>query len=321
MADTVQLIATPLDAAGAPVTGRTVTFASDNPAVASADPSSGFVRAVGVGTAIVRATSGGVSGQSVINVKKPIVPIASVLVVPASADLDLPVTVPPPAGSNEPAGLTLISDYGFPDVIPVTADGPIGTSGWKIVNPRGGATRQVNPLGGFMAEFQYPVGFPEGVAPATMYRDDFSVTDFYARFPWKMSNPWQDEQAHINKIAFFVCIPADGTFKPIYLAQVGGPTDRYLHFSDAMHAPTVNIEPNVTKTPIALGVLYNIEVAFVGGRLKWWVNGILQGDQPFSPIGPMNMFQFSPTWGGDGFGDVKSQVDHVWYSHVYLSGR
>ena len=63
--DTGRLTATPRDTAGNPLTGRTVTWASTNEAVATVSPT-GLVRAVGPGTATVTATSEGQNGAAAV---------------------------------------------------------------------------------------------------------------------------------------------------------------------------------------------------------------------------------------------------------------
>src|SRR6266705_3427683 len=64
---TVQLTSTLLDAQGKVIEGRTITWASNNPAAATVEPS-GLVTGVGVGSALVSATSEGVSGTAAITV-------------------------------------------------------------------------------------------------------------------------------------------------------------------------------------------------------------------------------------------------------------
>ncbi len=81
---TAQLTATPKDASGNPLSGRVVTWASDNTAVATVN-GSGLVTAVAAGSANVTATSEGKSGTAAITVSN--VPVASVAVTPATAGL------------------------------------------------------------------------------------------------------------------------------------------------------------------------------------------------------------------------------------------
>jgi uncharacterized protein YjdB len=81
--NTQQLSAVTKDSTGAILTGRTVTWSSDN-AAATVD-ANGLVTAAGVGTATITATSEGKSGTSVITVT--LVPVATVTVTPATASI------------------------------------------------------------------------------------------------------------------------------------------------------------------------------------------------------------------------------------------
>src|SRR5207237_4133145 len=64
---TVQLTATPKDASGSPLTGRTVTWASSDAGVATVS-TSGLVTGRAAGTATITATSEGQSGTATITV-------------------------------------------------------------------------------------------------------------------------------------------------------------------------------------------------------------------------------------------------------------
>lgn len=76
---TIQLSATPRSQSGAPVPGAAVAWASGNEAVATVS-TAGLVTAVAPGQAVVRATSGGRTGEAVITVLRP--PVATVEIVP-----------------------------------------------------------------------------------------------------------------------------------------------------------------------------------------------------------------------------------------------
>src|SRR5213596_49514 len=87
---TTQLTATPKDANGTPLTGRVVTWSSDNTAVAMVD-GSGLVTAVAAGSATITATSEGQSGTASVTVST--VPVASVTVSPSPASVQQGATV------------------------------------------------------------------------------------------------------------------------------------------------------------------------------------------------------------------------------------
>src|SRR5437879_96521 len=106
---TVQLTATPRDAGGTALSGRTVTWSSSNTAVATVS-NSGLVSGATPGTATITATSEGKSGTSSITVTN--VPVATVEVTPASASVQAGQTVqltatPKDAGGNPLSGRTV----------------------------------------------------------------------------------------------------------------------------------------------------------------------------------------------------------------------
>ncbi|MEP7381361.1 MAG: Ig-like domain-containing protein [Gemmatimonadota bacterium] len=78
------LLAEPLDATGAPLRGRTVTWAAVSASVATVSVD-GVVTGIAAGSATITATSGGVSGTALVTVEP--VPAASVVIAPATVAL------------------------------------------------------------------------------------------------------------------------------------------------------------------------------------------------------------------------------------------
>src|SRR5206468_2953135 len=105
---TVQLAATPKDANGNPLTGRTVTWSSGNTAVATVS-ASGLVTGVSAGAATITATSEGKSGTAAITVTAPPAPapVATVAVSPASASVAAGQAVQLSAVTKDSAGTVL----------------------------------------------------------------------------------------------------------------------------------------------------------------------------------------------------------------------
>src|SRR5438093_2886276 len=106
---TVQLAATPRDANGNPLSGRPVSWASSNTAVATVS-GSGLVTGVTAGAATITATSEGQSGTATITVST--VPVASVTVSPSTASVQVGQTVqltatPKDANGNPLSGRTV----------------------------------------------------------------------------------------------------------------------------------------------------------------------------------------------------------------------
>jgi uncharacterized protein YjdB len=103
---TVQLTATPQDANGSPLVGRTVTWASSNTSVGTVN-ASGLVTGVVAGSTTITATSEGQSATAAITVTAVTVPVASVTVSPAPASVLVGQTVQLTATPKDANGATL----------------------------------------------------------------------------------------------------------------------------------------------------------------------------------------------------------------------
>ena len=101
---TTQASATAKDAGGNTLTGRTVTWASSNPAVATVG-SGGLVTGLAPGSALITATSEGVSGSATVTVTPP--PVATVQVTLAAATIPSGGTTQASAALRDAAGNTL----------------------------------------------------------------------------------------------------------------------------------------------------------------------------------------------------------------------
>ncbi len=101
---TTQLTATPQDANGTALSGRVVTWATSNAAVATVS-ATGLVTGVATGSATITATSEGQSGTSAITVTN--LPVASVMVSPASATVTVGATTQLTATPKDANGAAL----------------------------------------------------------------------------------------------------------------------------------------------------------------------------------------------------------------------
>ena len=81
----IQAVITLYDASGNVLTGRTITYTSDNPAVITVS-ATGVIKAVGVGSTKMRATSGGITTLETFRVTSPVV-LTSIAVSPATSTL------------------------------------------------------------------------------------------------------------------------------------------------------------------------------------------------------------------------------------------
>lgn len=122
---TVQLAAAARDAAGNVLNGRSISWTSTAPAVATVS-ATGLVGGVAVGNATITATSEGQSGTATVSVT--LAPVASVTVNPSSASVLVGATVQLSATLKDANGNTLVGRAitwasGNPAVATVTADG------------------------------------------------------------------------------------------------------------------------------------------------------------------------------------------------------
>ena len=244
---------------------------------------------------------------------------------------------------NEPPGLDVLADWGFNEEPPVLGDMEIpGSSGWSVVygtppGPDRGWVRRLRddtaPMSPpFVYDFEYPEGMIEGVAPGTVYfppnprglakylpaasKGLPGADEIYVGFWWKPSSPF-DYGPNGNKIAFFFNGGGDRGGQQFLIMLPDG----RLHVLPEYPGDYRWRHPNVNGTIVKLGAWHRIEwyARLSTGALKWWLDGELQGshEDVTNPV-PFDMFQFSPTWGGN-TGAKKQQTDHYWFDHLRLS--
>ena len=292
------------DANGNVLAGRVITWNTSNASIASVSPA-GAVSSLAAGAVTVSATSGGVSGAAALTVSVP---------APAPAQT---------AGfASEPAGLSLLSNYGFTNAIPAVKYGSIANGWQEAYNDMGNASLLSDataPMSGpSVAQIKYPAGFVGGAAPATLYYDVPQQSQFFAGFEWKVSDPWQGHPSNINKVAFFKF--GNDQMALVMYGPPGGPY--YLDVIPEFSGIAPTYYRHMAGTPaVAIGQWHKVEMYMnkATGVVKWWMDGTAIGNtvMPF-PASGVTEFQFSPTWGG--LSDSKRQDDFFWFDHVRLSG-
>ena len=246
---------------------------------------------------------------------------------------------------NEPAGMTVVTDWGFDHVPPTAGDVAIpGSPNWSVfygVPPspvKGWVERSADaaaPLSPpHIYGFVYPQGMVEGLAPSTVYyprqangiaerlglqsNPVLNADEIYAGFWWKPSSPF-DLGPNGNKIAFLFNGGGDKGGQQFLILM----PDQRLHVLPEYPGDYQWRRPNENTTLVTLGRWHRVEwySRLSAGTLKWWLDGELQGN--YSDVTnphKFDMFQFSPTWGGNS-GARKRQTDHYWFDHVRVSIR
>ena len=126
---TVTLTAQPRDSAGGALSGREVTWSTNDPSIATVN-GSGVVTGVAAGTAVITATSEGKSGSSAVTVQR--APVAQVVIGPETASLTVGETqqfsatlLDDDGGSIPLAGRTLFWDSSNDNVALVSSSGRV----------------------------------------------------------------------------------------------------------------------------------------------------------------------------------------------------
>src|SRR5438105_840128 len=171
---TTQATATTYDSANNVLTGRAISWTSSDNSVATVS-ASGVVTAVAVGTSQIVATSEGKSGSATANV----------------------VAGQPPPGSNEPAGMTVITHRPF---------NALNELGWQDEDRPGGpygsivsdATAPQSPSS--VLQIRLPAGYGEGGSPFSGdYTFPTNYRTIYVSYWAKFSDNWYGPSSAISK--------------------------------------------------------------------------------------------------------------------------
>ncbi len=226
------------------------------------------------------------------------------------------------AWPNEPETFHAIGDQPFD---------AFGARGWNIIWNDSGWTRLARDPGApfsppGVAEMNYPVGFPGGIAPGTEFLDLPRIRQLFVGLWLKVSDPWQGHTSNVNKIQFLF-FHDDGDLPIVIYGTPGGPYELRV-IPQFPGLPSNWLVPNVSHVPFTLGRWHRIEWLVAEGAagepngiIRWWLDGQLIGDYANVVFtgSPLATYKLSPTWGG--VGDVKRENDYYQVDHVHLSGR
>lgn len=230
---------------------------------------------------------------------------------------------------HEPPGSSLITDWSFDNLV---GDGWSNDGGLSIVTD---GTAPMSPPN--VVDFYYPIGFPAGVGPGTVFHQLPPTNKLYIGYWWKPSKPWQGHPSNVNKISFEM-----GNSNNL-IQTMWGAGNGPFRLMNTLEFPTVdnshigngygdspgswNLFGNASECDVTLGQWHRVEIMYMrstsqtsrDGVLKWWLDGVLCGsytDVNF-PSEIFTQFEFAPTWGG--IGGNKTEADHYWFDHVRIS--
>ena len=296
---TKPLVATLKDASANVLTGRVVTWASANTAIATVN-SSGVVTGVAAGSTTITATSEGRSGTAAIIV----------------------IAVASTAWPNEPAGFTVIEETGWETGtlgnwyrIFTSTNKPITVG--SITTSLIGETRALQidfpagHVGGGGTELRYDI------APANQRNE------LYLGYYVQVSPQWQGHSSAINKMLYL----HDGgtSFSAMWYEMFGSgsnPLDVYV-VNQSGSGPA-GFRENVNQVTFARGQWHKVEIyqkqgASNNGIVRVWVNGMLAVNRSDvdTRSTPIDNVTISGIWGG--VGDVKTQADYMRFDRIRIS--
>jgi uncharacterized protein YjdB len=305
---TKQLSATTRDANNNVLTGRVISWSSANSSIASVDPNSGLVTAAAVGSTQITATSEGKSGSASITVQTPPPP-------------------PPPGSSNEPPGMTVITERAF--------NSKTEDPKWDNYNA-GPLTIEQDPTApkspSSVIRSTLPAGFQAGSSNGSTGIQFSSVSTLYVSYWAKYSDNWQGQQADINKQAYAWVSEGGGDGKFVMEASgVGSGTMRPRPILQSMIVGDGHKDPNLIPTQeIVRGQWFHIEIVLnpntagnADGSFDVWQDGQhcthYEGLQWTNGDTRWFIFEIQPIWGGTG-GTVTNTM-YIQYDHIYISGK
>lgn len=311
---TVQLSAVALDGNSNPLAGRVVTWSSSAAGIASVNPTTGLVTAVGAGSATITATSETKTGTATITVNAP--------------------PPPPPPGAtplwrgNEPSGMTPVSDRQFNSL----AEGSWWTMrapGATIVSD---ATAPQSPSN--VVQFNFAAGDVGGVSPEFTELSHTGYRILYICYWVKHSANWQGHLTGINKHGYVW----HNTTNPYFFYSSEGAGSDPLHLRIALQS--VAVQPNAdgwypqnvdaTKT-FTRGSWDLVEMVITGntanttnGSMDFYLNGTLVSRYTgirFHATAETrwDFTRIYPVWGGAG--DMVARNMGLSFDQFYISGK
>ena len=308
---TSQASATTRDANNNVLTGRTIVWSSSNQGVASVS-ASGLVTGIAAGTAQITATSENKTGNATITVQTPPPP-------------------PPPGSTNEPSGMTLITERPF---------NALNELGWADVSgagtsPKGSITIVQDPTAPMspsnILRATYPQGFSSiGDGPGSSDYNLPQPRTVYVSWWIRLSSNFYGHEAAVNKEWYLW----SGNTPLLYFdasCQGTGPITPRIALQDTKSNGTADLAPNlVPSARMPRGQWVHFEAVVVGntagtkdGSVDWWMDGVHIGSytiQWTTGATTWNLYHLSTIWGGSGGPNLPVTMTVDW-DHVYISGK
>jgi hypothetical protein len=306
VAGTQQLTTTLRDASGNVLTGRSVTWASSNPLVATVS-GSGLASGLLFGSATITATSEGQNGTASITVTA----------------LPPPPPPPPPGWTHEPTGFTVVEDQGW-------ESGLLGN--WTLYYQTTDKPITVeNIAGSLLGESKaLQIGYLPGHVGGGGTEARFEIPSAYQRneifvgYYVQVNPQWQGHSSGINKMIFLSDGGAGG-FSAMWYEMFGaGSSPLDLYVVNQSGSGPGGFHENVNQVEFTRGVWHKVEIYQKQGSpgvVRVWVDDVLAVDRAdvYTRAAPLDAVAISGIWGG--VGDSKAQFDYMRFDHIRISVR
>ncbi len=307
--ETIQASATAKDANNNVLTGRTIIWSSSNSSIATVS-SSGLITALAVGTVQILASCEGQVGTGNLDVVDP----------------------PPPGASNEPSGMTTISDRPFDALDEMGWSDGGGTYG-KIITD---ATAPKSP--GNVLQIKLPAGFGEGGGPFSGELElPANYRTVYVSYWAKYSSNWYGPSSNINKT--FYLYTSTGNPALVFDMDCGGngPMEPQVAGQDILRGGVGGDKanpfwtPNLASAIVPRGQWHHIEFIAVGntagnadGSIDWYLNGVhvgsYKGIQFQTGNTVWNLMHYTLLYTGTNNSNPPADQYNYW-DHIYLSAK
>ena len=294
-----QLSAVLKDASGNTLTGRTVTWSSSAPLLASVS-GSGLVNALLAGVATITATSEGISNTAAVT-----------------------ITTGGGGSSHEPAGFRAYNDQPW-SLLTGNAWNYLRRTSSKddgivvdLTAPRSAAD---------VLRIVFTTDMIHDTEPSVHWISLPGVREIYTVWWIKVSPNWQCSPAGCAKMTFLFTNGAGQVYTNLYnsASGQGAPYRVGVNTEWAPYGQRIWM-PNATTTPINPGEWHKIEVYYRwetspgssgDGIIRWWVDGTLNGDYSNVQYPAANFveFQFAPTLQNPPSAEQYMYVDHTYVS-------
>lgn len=218
---------------------------------------------------------------------------------------------------NEPVGASVVLDWPFSAVTGGGLEfGSNAPSDFEIITD---TTAPLSPSN--VLQSKRPAKSGGGVHLLTTFTGG---TESYVAVKWKINSNFQGNQNNNNKL-FFMNPTSINSFigiKGVHTADATGPLVLWWATNTSgmnqAHIPGAvegtDLLPNITATPVTRNVWHTVELygkasttsTSRDGIVRWWLDGVLQGNYTnvnYGP-GPFTKFNWTSTWSGGDCGST-----------------